>query len=91
MSAATLTPREAYEKACHYDNVFNDGVKYYQINYWGRIYTHLHPKNTTTGTEGRAKCMSVLTKALQYHLDNTINGDERAKIMAAQREIAKYS
>jgi hypothetical protein len=34
--------------------------------------------------------MNVLKKALEWHLDNTINGDERTKIMAAQREINAY-
>jgi hypothetical protein len=85
-----LTPREAYDKACHYDSTFKQGRKYFEYNYWGKVYQHLHPSHTQHGTEQRTRCVNVLKKALDFHLDTTFNGDERTKIMAAQREINTY-
>ena len=84
------TSREAYDKANHFDSNYKAGHKYYEYNFWLRIYERIHPVHTQAGTEYRTRCLNVLKKALEWHLDNTINGDERAKIMAAQREIAKY-
>ncbi len=86
-----ISPRDAYDKACHYDSIFKQGRKFFEYHYWGRIYRNLHPSHTHPGTEQRTRCLNVLKKALEWHLDNTINGDERTKIMAAQREIARYA
>jgi hypothetical protein len=85
-----LSARDAHNKAEHYDSQYNKDSKYLQYNYWGKIYKNLHPVHTQPGTEQRTRCLNVLKKALEWHLDNTINGDERTKIMAAQREINAY-
>ena len=85
-----ISPRDAFDKANHYDSFFKDKRKYFEYNYWGKVYQHLHPSHTQPGTEQRTRCLNVLKKALEWHLDNTINGDERTKIMAAQREINAY-
>ena len=85
-----ISARDAHAKAEHYDSQYNKDSKYHQYNYWGKIYQNLHPSHTQPGTHERTRCLNVLKQALEWHLENTINGDERAKIMAAQREIAKY-
>ena len=85
-----LSARDAYNKAEHYDSQYNKDAKYLQYNYWGKIYKNLHPTHTQAGTLERTRCLNVLKQSLQWHLDNTINADERTKIMAAQREINAY-
>jgi hypothetical protein len=85
-----ISPRDAFDKANHFDSTFKTGHKYYEYNFWLAIYERIHPVHTQPGTEQRTRCMNVLKKALEWHLDNTINGDERTKIMAAQREINAY-
>ena len=86
-----ISARDAHAKAEHYDSQYNKDSKYHQYNYWGKIYQNLHPSHTQPGTHERTRCLNVLKQALEWHLENTINGDERAKIMAAQREISRYS
>ena len=86
-----ISARDAHAKAEHYDSKCKKEDKYFQYNYWGKIYTNLHPSHTQPGTHERTRCLNVLKSALEWHLDNTINGDERAKIMAAQREISRYA
>jgi hypothetical protein len=86
-----LSARDAQAKAEHYDSKCKKEDKYFQYNYWGKIYQNLHPSHTQPGTHERTRCLNVLKSALEWHLDNTINGDERTKILAAQREIARYA
>jgi hypothetical protein len=86
-----ISPRDAFDKANHYDSNFKQGRKYLEYNYWGKIYQQLHPSHTQAGTEHRTRCMNVLKKALDFHLDTTFNGDERTKIMAAISEISRYA
>jgi len=83
--------REIYEKACHMNQKAHDNAYYWQLNYWKRLYDSLHPSQSQANTETRQKCMEVLKKALPWHLDNTLNIDEKSRIKEAIKEIAQYA
>ena len=83
--------RTPAEWAYAYDSTFQGKRMQYMVTYWKRIYDRLHPKFTQPGTNGRKICLDVLKKALNWHLENTTNGDERTKIAHALKEIEKYA
>ena len=83
--------REIYDKACSFNQKYDATRYYWQLNYWKRLYDALHPSKSQANTETRQKCMEVLRKALPWHLENTLNVDEKAKIKAAIKEINTYA
>ena len=57
---------------------------HYQYNYWGRLYDRLKPH---IETNDRVK--PFLKKALAYHLDTTLNIEERTRIQTALKGLGK--
>lgn len=86
-----MSNREIYDKACSFNQKYDATRYYWQLNYWGRLYAALHPSKSQANTETRSKCLEVLKKALPWHLENTLNVEEKAKIQAAIKEIAQYA
>ena len=86
-----MSNREIYDKACSFNQKYDATRYYWQLNYWGKLYTTLHPSKSQPNTDTRQKCMEVLKKALPWHLENTTNKEQRAEIQAAIKEINTYA
>lgn len=83
--------REIAEKANHYISDFTKGRKYYQVNHWRIIFNKIHPKFTDPYSAARTLCVKVLNIALNWHLENEINEDQRREIKRALKDISHYA
>lgn len=83
--------RTLAEKANHYLSDYTKGRKYYEVNHWRAIYTRIHPKFTDPVSPQRTLCVKVLNIALNWHLENELNENQRREIKRALQEIFHYA
>lgn len=91
MALSTQDQREIAEKANHYMSEFTKGRKYYQVNHWRIIFNKIHPKFTDPHSAARTLCVKVLNIALNWHLENELNEDQRREIKLALKNVNDYA
>ena len=72
--------REAIQAIAHFSEVYNEGVYYYQINFWGRVWDRCNPFLFSSESKERQRANDFMLEVLEYHLQNTINIDQRKRI-----------
>lgn len=83
--------RTLAEKANHYLSDYRKGKKYYEVNHWKSIYNRIHPKFTDPLSAARTTCLKALNIALNWHLENELNEEQRIEIKRALKEISHYA
>lgn len=72
--------REATQAIAHFSGLFNTGVYFYQINYWERVWDKCNPFLFSNESKEKEDANAFMLNVLEYHLQNTINMDERKRI-----------
>lgn len=79
------------EKAYHYTSEYTKNRKYYEINHWSVMFKNIHPGLSDPHSTTRALCVRTLNTALNWHLENEINANQRKEIKKALESVNSYA